>query len=235
MYKKKQYCSKRKHLKHINLIVNNMPTTTELTEKYLSEHTSTLDCLKNGIINYSKLSRKIARELDIEKKTNLEAILIACRRFELKIKDGEILENKILKILKESELEIKNKIVVAILDKRRYLWKMLEIENKFQKSSDTFYAIEGSKVFTIITTEKQIQDLETLFGNAIIKTTKNLVMITIKSPKDLENTPGVIGHLSSTFGKHGVNIVETMSCWTDTIFVISEEDIPTVMSFLHFN
>ena len=211
-----------------------MPTTTELTEKYLSKHPSILDCLKNGIVNYSKLSRKIAKELDIEKKTSLEAILIACRRYEAKIKNGKILEDKILEILKESELEIKNKIAVTIVDKRKYLWKIIEIENKFQKSADTFYAIEGSKVFTIITTEKHLQDLKTLFGNAIIKTSKNLAMITIKSPKELENTPGVNAFVYSKFREHGINIVEQMSCWTDTIVVISENDIPTVMSFLRF-
>ena len=65
----------------------NMTTTTELTEKYLSEHPSIKDCLKKGIINYSKLSRTIAKELNIEKKTSIEAILIACRRYEAKIKD----------------------------------------------------------------------------------------------------------------------------------------------------
>jgi len=211
-----------------------MPTTTELTEKYLTEHPSILDCLKNGIINYSKLSRKIAKDLDIEKKTSIEAILIACRRYEAKIKNGKILEDKILKILKESELEIKNKIAVTIVDKRKYLWKIIEIENKFQKSADTFYAIEGSKVFTIITTEKHLQDLKILFGNAIIKTSKNLAMITIKSPKELENTPGVNAFVYSKFREHGINIVEQMSCWTDTIVVISENDIPTVMSFLRF-
>lgn len=211
-----------------------MPTTTELTEKYLSKHPSILDCLKNGIVNYSKLSRKIAKELDIEKKTSLEAILIACRRYEAKIKNGKILEDKILEILKESELEIKNKIAVTIVDKRKYLWKIIEIENKLQKSADTFYAIEGSKVFTIITTEKHLQDLKTLFGNAIIKTSRNLAMITIKSPKELENTPGVNAFVYSKFREHGINIVEQMSCWTDTIVVISENDIPTVMSFLRF-
>ena len=130
-----------------------MPTTTELTEKYLSEHPSILDCLKNGIINYSKLSRKIAKELDIEKKTSIEAILIACRRYEAKIKNEKIFENKILNILKESELEIKNKIIVCIVDKRKYIGKISELEKKIQKNSDTFYSIEGSKVFTIITSE----------------------------------------------------------------------------------
>jgi len=211
-----------------------MPSTTEITEKYLSEHLSILDCLKNGIINYSKLSRKIAKELDIEKKTSLEAILIACRRYETKIKNEKILEDKILKILKESELEIKNKIAVTIIDKRKYLWKIHEIEKKSQKSSDTFYAIEGSKVFTIISTEKYLQNLKNIFGNAIIKTSKNLVMITIKSPKDLENTPGVNAFVYSKFREHGINIVEQISCWTDTIVIISEEDIAIVMKFLKF-
>ena len=56
--------------------------------------------------------------------------------------------------------------------------------------------------------------------------------ITIKSPKDLENTPGVNAYIFSLFGEHGINIVEQMSCWTDTIIVISEDDIPAVMKFL---
>lgn len=211
-----------------------MPTTSELTEKYLEEHPSIKDCLKHGVINYSKLSRKIAKELDIEKKTSLEAILIACRRYEAKLKDEKTLEDRILDILKKSELEIKNKIVVAIIDKKSYTGNLDEIEKKIRKTADVFYAIEGTKVFTIIFSEKYLEDLQTLFGKTIIKISKNLAMITIKSPKDLENTPGFIAFVSSIFSEHGVNIVETMSCWTDTIFVISENDIPTVMNFLKF-
>ena len=68
----------------------------------------------------------------------------------------------------------------------------------------------------------------------ILKISKNLAMITIKSPKDLENTPGVISYISSIFSERGINIVETLSCWTDTIYVISEDDISTVMNFLKF-
>lgn len=211
-----------------------MPTTTELTEKYLSEHPSILDCLKNGIINYSKLSRKIAKELDIEKKTSMESILIACLRYEKKIRDKKILENKILDILKKSELEIKNKIVVCIVDKSKYLEKIFELEKKVQKKADTFYVIEGSKVFTVITSEKYLKDLKTLFPIGVIRITQNLAMIILKSPKELENTPGVNAYIYTRFREHGVNIVEQMSCWTDTIVVINENDISTVMSFLKF-
>ena len=89
-------------------------------------------------------------------------------------------------------------------------------------------------MFTIITSEKHIKDLKLLFGNSIIKISKNLVMITIKSPKDMEDTPGVIAYIYSLFAANGVNVVEQMSCWTDTIFVISEDDIATAMRFLKF-
>jgi len=211
-----------------------MPTTTELTEKYISEHPSIKDCLKGGVINYSKLSRKIAKELDIEKKSSMEAILIACRRYEAKITNEKILEDKILDVLRKSELEIKNKIIVCIIEKTRYHNKILEIEKKVQKKADTFYAIEGSKVFTIVTSEKYLEYLESIFEKGILKKTTSLAMITIKSPRELETTPGVNAFVYSKFREHGINIIEQMSCWTDTIIVISEEHIATVMKFLKF-
>jgi hypothetical protein len=110
-----------------------MPTTTELTEKYLSEHPSIKDCLREGIINYSKLSRKISKELNIEKKTSMEAILIATRRYAEKIKKEKIREEKIIEILKQSELEIKNKILVAIIEKNFPPESLIELEKKIKK------------------------------------------------------------------------------------------------------
>jgi hypothetical protein len=211
-----------------------MPTTAELTEKYLAEHPSIKDCLRQGIINYSKLSRKIAKELNIEKKTSMEAILIAARRYEMKIKKDIVREEKILGILKRSELEIKNKIVAAILQKDFPLEKLIELEKKIKKQDDVVYAIEGTKTYTIITSEKYLRDLEAKFGNKIIKITKNQAMIIMKNPKGIEETTGFTAYLYSRFGEYGVNILETMSCWTDTIFVISEDDIATVMKFLKF-
>ena len=211
-----------------------MKTTTELTNEYINKHPNIKDCLKHGIVNYSKLSRKIAQELNIQKKTSLEAILIACRRYEQRIINEKILEDKIIEILTNSELEIKNKIVVAIINKNNYIEKLIDIEKKIRGTTDVFYAIEGTKVFTVIISEKYLDDIQSIFNKNIIKITKELAMITIKSSKDMENTPGVVAYISSLFSEHGINIVETMSCWTDTIFVVLEEDIPTVMNFLRF-
>jgi len=50
----------------------------------------------------------------------------------------------------------------------------------------------------------------------------------------LEETVGVIAYLSNLLAENGINIIETMSTWTDTLFVISEKDIVKVMGLLRF-
>ena len=211
-----------------------MPTTTELTEKYLSEHPSIKDCLKHDVINYSKLSRKIAKDLNIEKQTSIEAILVASRRYAEKIKEEKTLEERIIDILKRSELEIRNKITVVIVDKKIYIGNLIDLEKKIRQRADVFYSIEGTNVFTIITTEKNLDELNKMFKRHIVKVTKSLAMMIIKSPEEFESTPGVMSYLYSIFGEHGINILETMSCWTETIFVILEDDVPKIIGFFRF-
>jgi hypothetical protein len=63
---------------------------------------------------------------------------------------------------------------------------------------------------------------------------RNLAEVTIKSPEDIETTPGAYAYLCSLLGENNINIVETLSCWTDTIFLVREEDVGRVMSLLRF-
>ena len=209
-------------------------TTTELTQHYLSTHPSIKDCLKKGIINYSKLARRIGKEINVSKKTSMEAILIACRRFEQKIKQEKTNEDKIISILNASELEIKNKILVAIIEKHFYPDSLLDLEKEIKKEKGIFYAIEGTQAITIVSSEKYLAEIKNRFKKDLIKSHTNLAMIILKSPKDLEGTIGVSAHLYSLFADHGINIIETMSCWTDTLIVISEEDISKALKFLRF-
>ncbi len=211
-----------------------MPTTAELTEKYLSEHPSIKDCLKEGIINYSKLARKISKELGLEKKSSIEAILIAARRYEEKIKNEKVREQKIIDILKQSELEIKNKIMVTVIHKTIPFQSLIVFEKTIKQHGDSIYAIEGTKTYTLITSEKYSTAIQHSFADKIIKTTKEQAMIIMKNPQHIEETTGFTAYLYARFGEHGVNILETMSCWTDTIFVVAEKDIAVVMKFLKF-
>jgi len=211
-----------------------MKTTAEITKEYIDTHPSIKDCIRNNLINYSKLAEKIAREMSIEKKTSKDAIIVASRRYFEHLKPKKTHEDKVMEILKRSELEIKNRIVVAIIKKGVPQRIILTLEDKIKDKQDIFYSIEGSTAITLITTQKHKDAVESMIGDDIIKISEDLAMITIKSPQELENTAGVTAYLYSLFGEHGINIKETMSCWTNTIFIVSEEDISKAIAFLKF-
>jgi len=211
-----------------------MANITKLTEQYIAEHPSIKDCLKKGLINYSSLTRKLCKDLNLDIKKNFDAILIACRRYHRKVSKEPILENKIIKILKDSKLEVKNKIVVILVEKDIYYGHIIELQKEIKKKSELFHIIEGSSTITVISSHEFLDIIKKLFKNKIIKVTENLAEVTLKSSENMENTPGVIAYLSTLLADNGINIIETMSTWTDTLFVIAEEDIAKVMELLRF-
>ena len=78
------------------------------------------------------------------------------------------------------------------------------------------------------------EKIEKIFKDRVIKITDNLAEVNLKSPKDLEQVPGVIAYLTSLLADKGINIIETMSTWTDTLFVLDEKDIGKAMEVLRF-
>ncbi len=202
---------------------------TKLTEKYISERPSIRDCMKRRMINYSELSRQIGTELGIKK---FDAILIACRRHAIKLRSEESLEKKIIAVLKNSKIEIKTKIIAVVLEKTIYYNSLLELEKEIKKKKETLHIIEGANAITVITGEDFLEKIKKLFKGEIIKINKDLAEINVKSPKEIEDIPGVVAQLYSMFSERGINIVESMSCWTDTLFVVNESEIQKAMDAL---
>ncbi len=207
---------------------------TKLTEKYINEHPSVKDCVRKGLINYSALTRKIAADLSLDLKKNFDAILIACRRYFRKVKKEDILEKKIIDILKQSKLEVKNKIIAVVVEKDIYFNHLIELHKEVKKKAEVFHIIEGSRTITLITISEFLENIKRLFKNKILRITENLAEINLKSSDELEKTPGVMAYLTTLLAENGINITETMSTWTDTLFVISESDIAKVMGVLKF-
>ncbi len=204
---------------------------TKAVEGYVSGRPSIKDCLKRKLINYSALSRMIGSELNIR---SFDAILIACRRYAVKIKAEEVQEKRIMDILKGSKVEIRNKVVAAVLEKGIYHDDLLKLEKEIKKKREVLHIIEGATAVTIITSSEFLPSIKQLFKSDIIKVNRDLAEIDVKSPVAIESTPGVLSYLCSVFSEHSINIVENMSCWTDTLFVISEKDVPKAVEALRF-
>jgi len=206
---------------------------TKLAEKYILNSPSVKNTLKKGLINYSSLARQILKDSNLGKK-NFDAVLIACRRYYHKIKSEALNEEKVLDILKRSKVEIKNKVIAIVLEKDIYMPNLLNIENKIKKQNEIIRIIEGSSAVTVITSEEFLSGISRLFKNKIIKKNLNLVEVILKSPKEIETTAGVISYVYSLLRENNININETLSCWTDTLFLIEEKDLNRVMELLKF-
>ena len=94
--------------------------------------------------------------------------------------------------------------------------------------------IEGVSAITLITVEEFGKEVKKLLKHYILEETSGLVEVVLKSPPAIEETAGIMGYLYSLLGENGINIVETMSCWTDTLFVIHEKDLGKAMELLKF-
>ena len=174
-----------------------MVNITKLTEGYISEHPFVKDCLKKRLINYSSLTRQICLDLKLNAKKNFDAVLIACRRYYRKIKTEATIEKKILDILKNSKIEVKNKISAIVLEKDIVFSSLLDIEKEAKKFLETFHIIEGTTAITIITSNEFGKNVKQVFRNKVVKENSNLVEVILKSPKQIETTAGVVSYIFS--------------------------------------
>ena len=210
------------------------PTRESLAEKtrvYIDAHPSVKDCVSKGLVNYSSLARAIMKELDLD---NEEAVMIACRRYASKMGVSTDHEISILNILKDSRLEMRTTtcIVTAKND-----WSVLhKMDNLFKDlwNEDSIMQIVQSASAVTIIADKMLKEriIDTVGRFNILKIRENLVEITVKSPEKIVETSGVIAYLITNLSDAGINIEETVSCHTDTVFIVGEYDMINAYSVL---
>ena len=54
---------------------------------------------------------------------------------------------------------------------------------------------------------------------------RGLVEISVTSPESIRYTAGIMAFLYGSLSSNGINVVETMSCYTDTIFIVDPKDM----------
>jgi predicted regulator of amino acid metabolism with ACT domain len=178
-------------------------TVAKEVREYLKNRPYVLEALEKGIVNLSELSRQIQKELKIG---SLPAVKAALRRFsEETKKHRHKREEKVLKLLKESTITIHDGKAVAVTT------MPVEVEDKIKVSLGNRF---------VYLTEKNI--LTKMPG--ILQKHEDCVMIVIHSPAELEATPGVVAFLTSLLAEQNINIIEFISCWTDTIIIVDRKD-----------
>ena len=183
--------------------------TSELVWLYVKRRPFLKEILREKIANYSALARKISIEAFGNKKKENSIKMALVRLANKMAEKEEDLEGKILQILKRTSLTIKSKVATVICSRQ------LEGINYLS-------FVEGKGFFTYIIDEKELDNVRKTKNTILVES--NLNLITLHSPPTLEETPGVIAHLLGAFASEGINVVEFVSCYTDTLLVIKQVD-----------
>ena len=203
----------------------------ERTRIYIDAHPSIKDCISKDLINYSSLARLIMKDLSI---TNEEAVMIACRRYAVKLGRHDH-EKDILKVLSNSRLELKTKI--AIITAKNDWTVMHRLETVFKKllnEKSIMQIIQGTHAITIIADEKLRNEVTSAVGQEnVLKIRLSLVEISVRSPERIAETSGVYAYLANNLADGGINVMESVSVFTDTIFIVNETDMMQAYSILN--
>ena len=198
-------------------------STAAVVRDYIDTHPSIKDGMRMGIINLSALARRIMDEKGLKSE---EAALMACRRYELDPK-SKINEEAILKVLRRSKLEIRTKVVTMTVRPSWQMYGKLEKTMSAMRGRDhNLHVIQGTGSVTLImdgAVHKEILDI--LGEEEVLNQGKDLVELIVNSPDVIEDVPGILAFLSSSLSSKGINFLEVISCYKDTMFVIEQKDM----------
>ena len=210
-----------------------MASIAQRVREYIEGRPSVVDAIKMDIVNYSALSRLVAREIGIR---GDEAVLAACRRFPVEKVKG-YREDAVRRVLRKSRIETRTKIATVIVHQGvDVLQRLGDVVEELLDENRICRLIQVSQGTVIIVDDEAVGRVtKKLREGQVIGVRKGLVELAVTSPESIEDTPGLLAFLSTALASRGINMVEAMSCYTDTIFLLEREDMTTGVDILsHF-
>jgi len=187
-------------------------SVAQLVRDTIRMRPSIMDALKMGIVNYSALARMLQREIGSGSVEAVKAAIIRVSE-ELSAERG-LREERVLSILRESKVRLQDKIAVIISP------EVLDIPYLV-----TAY-LTDSYVYVVD---------QTMLREALpdyVQVTSNLVALILISPPRLEETPGFVAFITQLLASREINIVEFISCSTNTVIVLDSRAALTAFSLL---
>ncbi|VVC01628.1 Uncharacterised protein [uncultured archaeon] len=192
-----------------------MSTTATIIRLYLKRRPQLLSMVTNGLCNYSALARKLQLEIFPGKKEEFTAIKASLLRIskEEKYKDSDWMKG-VEKLLRLSSIEVRSNVSVI--------------------------SSKGGIGVPVIATSNSKGGVMSVVDSSYSKEMKrkgfkamdDLTLIILSSPKELQSTPGFVSVIMDSIAAEGINVLEFISCHTDTLLVVKNADAVPVYGLL---
>jgi len=191
---------------------NRTKSVAQMVRETIQMRPSLLDALNMKIVNYSALARMLQTEIG---EGSLEAVKAAIIRVADEIStDRRLQEVRVQSILKESKVRLQDKIAVLISPIR------LDVPHIVTAH------LTDSYVYIVDQTTLKDKSLD------MVQVTSNLVALILLSPERVEVTPGFVAFITQLLASRSINIVEFISCSTNTIIILDTPDALHAFSLL---
>ncbi len=195
-----------------------MVNTAEIVRKYIDGNPDLKDYLNRGIINISALSREIMANTGIE---DFDATMAALKRYR---SNGQAVYNS--EILDRSNLEMSSNISLIVIKKSYESLKIITGIIGNLKKLNSINLVETKNSFSLIGDNETIKGFSNFFSDEqIIEHKKDLGQLSIISPEEIEKTKGYINFITMLLYRAGINILQIISFYCDTIIILEEKDL----------
>jgi len=202
----------------------------ERVREYLDAHPALGDAIRMRIGNYSAIARRVSGDLGLPA---TDAVLAACRRYPHGRSEASR-EAGVLRVMRKSRIETRTKVAALTLSQGAdVLQRLGDVVEELLDESLLCRVIQVSRGTVVIVDEDSVpRVLRRLRESQLISVRKHLVEVAVTSPESIEETPGLLRHLAGVLAAQGINIVEALSCYTDTIFLLQSDDLTAAMGAL---
>jgi hypothetical protein len=210
------------------------PSTADATRAYIDEHPSIRDALRDDLVNFAFLARKIQSERPLR---NEEAIEIALRRYQQEMRSLTPALRSVQELLERSRLEVRSRVAILrikedgpILDRLYNIGKGLVPE---LKRRGVFQIFQGTRALTVLCEDDLLPVLlEEIPPKNVLHVERGLATVAFRSGPAVAETPGVLAVIAESLYQRGINCLETMSVHTDSILVFRESDLVGALAAL---
>lgn len=188
------------------------------------------ECIARGLVNYSEVARRIKAELEQRGvKASIASVKMALIRLAEKLQASGY--DKVERIIASSRLAVQDDIAVLTVP-RDELMSALRLVGRLLPESRFIQVIQSVKTATIIVAEEDLDRLTVSLKRveSIIRGQSTIIII---SPPDIVETPGVLYYLTGFLAHNNINITQVVSCYIDTIFVMSKTEAVKAYQLLH--
>jgi aspartokinase len=197
---------------------------------YLDGQPAIADAVRLGVANYSAVARRVAEELGIRPS---EAVVAAVRRYPR----GPGAAARIAgarRVMRKSRIETRTKVAAITTTQGADVLQRLGdvVEELLDENSLCRLIQVSSGTVIIVDVDSVPRVLKQLREDQVVRIRRDLVEVAVASPESIEETPGLLTRLTGVLSAKGINIVEALSCYTDTIFLIARDDLNAALAVL---